>query len=104
MTEARQHFTLVLIHPLEGGYLRRKYRMDRRPGMPIESPWIFYPRYAAEFLSKHYRIARLVWRYYWFVRSLKKYPDARNYTDLALTPVRDNEIATLEMFHVLAAK
>jgi len=92
------------IHPLEGGFLRRKYRMDRRPGMPIESPWIFYPRYAAEFLSKHYRIARLAWRYYWFVRGLKKDPDARNYTDLALTPVCDNEIETLEMFHVLAAK
>ena len=39
--------TLEGIHPLEGGYLRRKYRRDRRPGLPIESPLIFYPRYLA---------------------------------------------------------
>ena len=26
--------TIEKIHPLEGGYLRRKVRTDRRPGMP----------------------------------------------------------------------
>ena len=36
------------VHPLEGGWLRRKYRKDRRPGLPIESPFVFYPRYAWE--------------------------------------------------------
>ena len=30
--------TIEKIHPLEGGYLRRKVRRDRRPGLPIESP------------------------------------------------------------------
>ncbi len=92
------------IHPLEGGYLRRKYRKDRRPGMPLENPFVFYPRYAAEFVSKHYRFARLVWRYYWFRQSLKKDPNAVNYTDQALTPVADDELETLEMFQVLAVK
>ena len=31
------------VHPLQGGFLRRKYRLDRRPGMPIEPVWSFYP-------------------------------------------------------------
>src|SRR6266481_4115072 len=35
-------------HPLEGGFLRRKSRRDRRPGYPIEPAWIFYPRYVLE--------------------------------------------------------
>ena len=35
--------TIEKIHPLEGGYLRRKVRTDRRPGMAIENPVTFYP-------------------------------------------------------------
>ena len=32
-------------HPLEGGFLRRKYRRDRRPGLPVEPPGTFHVRY-----------------------------------------------------------
>ena len=31
--------TLEHVHPLQGGYFRRKYRHDRRPKMPVESIW-----------------------------------------------------------------
>ena len=37
--------TIEKIHPLEGGYLRRKVRTDRRPGFPVENPLMFYPKY-----------------------------------------------------------
>ncbi len=33
------------VHPLEGGALRLKSRRDRRSGLPLESPLVFYPRY-----------------------------------------------------------
>ena len=33
------------VHPLEGGALRLKSRRDRRSGMPIENPLVFYARY-----------------------------------------------------------
>ena len=33
------------VHPLEGGALRLKFRRDRRHGLPLESPLVFYPRY-----------------------------------------------------------
>ncbi len=36
------------IHPLEGGFLRLKCRRDRRPGMPLEPVWPFYPKYWLE--------------------------------------------------------
>ena len=33
------------IHPLECGFVRRKFRRDRRSGMPIEPALTFYPRH-----------------------------------------------------------
>ena len=87
---------LEKIDPLEGGYLRRKYRKDRRPTLPVESPFIFYPRYLADLVMKHVTLAGLVWKYGRFRRRLKRDPNARNYTDLALTPVTDDD--SEEMF------
>jgi radical SAM superfamily enzyme YgiQ (UPF0313 family) len=87
---------LEKIDPLEGGYLRRKYRKDRRPTLPVESPFIFYPRYLADLVMKHITLAGLVWKYGKFRRRLKRDPNARNYTDLALTPVTDED--SEEMF------
>ncbi len=87
---------LEKIDPLEGGYLRRKYRKDRRPTLPVESPFIFYPRYLADLVMKHITLAGLVWRYGKLRRQLKRDPNARHYTDLALTPVTDDD--SEEMF------
>jgi hypothetical protein len=87
---------LEKIDPLEGGYLRRKYRKDRRPTLPVESPLIFYPRYIADLVMKHITLAGLVWKYGKLRRQLKRDPNARNYRDLALTPVTDDD--SEEMF------
>jgi hypothetical protein len=99
------HFCIVFekIDPLQGGYLRRKYRKDRRPTMPIENPFVFYPRYIGGLFYKHFKMAQLAWRFHWFKKRLERDPDARNYTDLALTS--DSETDTeLEMLgqHVVA--
>jgi hypothetical protein len=82
---------LEKIDPLEGGYLRRKYRRDRRPTIPLESPFVFYPRYLADLVTKHIRLAGLVLRYGKLRRQLKSDPLAHTYIDLALTPVHDDE-------------
>jgi len=47
-------------------------------------------------LWKHFTLAGLVWRYGRLRRQLKRDPDARNYSDLALTPVGDDD--SEEMF------
>ena len=49
------------------------------------------------------RLAGAVWRFGRFRRSLKRDPNAADYTDLALTPVTDDELDSLEMFNVSAA-
>ena len=92
------------IHPLQGGYLRRKYRKERRPTLPIESPLVFYPRYVTDLVWKHMRLAKQIWRFGRFRQKLKRDPNARDYTDLALTPVRDDEFETYEMFSPAKAR
>jgi radical SAM superfamily enzyme YgiQ (UPF0313 family) len=91
------------IHPLEGGYLRRKVRRDRRPGFRIENPLIFYPKYVADLVAKHIAIGRIVWRMGLVRRALKRDPKARDYRDEALTPVSDSDLDGLEMFNVTAS-
>jgi hypothetical protein len=92
---------LEKVDPLQGGYLRRKYRTDRRPSLPRENPLVFYPRFAAEVLWKHVRLAGQLWRLYRLRLRLKRDPEARQYTDTALTPVADTEAESLEMFRVV---
>jgi radical SAM superfamily enzyme YgiQ (UPF0313 family) len=89
------------IDPLEGGYLRRKYRKDRRPGLPVESRFVFYPRWIGETISKHWRLAKMIWHFARLRRQLKKDPESLNYVDRALTPVLENEVEPLEAFSIL---
>lgn len=78
------------VDPLQGGYLRRKYRKDRRPTLPIESPFVFYPKYVGNLISKHVTLGRLIVKY-WLIRTtLKRDPNIRNYMDEALTPVTED--------------
>jgi hypothetical protein len=86
------------VHPLQGGLLRRKYRLDRRPGMPIEPAWSFYPKLAAEFAVKSARAVRLALWLSMTMRRIKKDPNRLAYTDLALTPVTDDEEDRLALF------
>jgi len=91
---------LEKIHPLQGGYLRRKYRRDRRPPMPIESPLVFYPKYVADLIYKHVKLGIAVLRYGAFRRALKQDPNAAKYMDTALTPVSEDEFDSFELFNV----
>jgi hypothetical protein len=94
---------LEKVHPLQVGYLRRKVRTDRRPGYPVESPLVFYRRYAWETVTKHVRLGATVLRLARLRRQLKRDPKARHYMDEALTPVQDDDLDTLEMFSVTEA-
>ncbi len=91
------------IHPLEGGYMRRKVRVDRRPGMPVENPLLFYPQYLWDIVRKHLLIGRAVWKLARVRRELKRDPAAKNYMDTALTPVTREELHDLEMFQATPA-
>ncbi len=94
---------LEKVHPLQGGYFRRKYRKDRRPGLRRESPLVFYPRYFADIVYKHVKLGQAIWRFGRFRNRLRGDPEAEKYTDLALTPVAAEEFDSLELFTVSAA-
>ena len=89
---------LERVHPLQGGYLRRKYRKERRPTLPLESPFVFYPRYVVDLVWKHMRLLRQIVRLGRHRQQLKRDPRAREYADLALTPVLADEFDSYEMF------
>jgi len=86
------------IHPLQCGIIRLKHRTDRRPGLPVEPAWRFYPRAIAEAvqkLVKYYKIWRLIDD---LRRSIRKDPNRARYHDAALTPVEAEETETLALF------
>jgi hypothetical protein len=86
------------VHPLQGGLLRRKYRRDRRPGLPIEPPVWFHAKYVWGFITKLSRALRLV---AWMAvtnRRVRKAPDRHSYMDQAMTPVSEDETERLELF------
>ena len=86
------------MHPYQGGYLRRKYRKDRRPTLPVESPFVFYPRYVSNVIDKHIKLAKAILRYRRIAVRLRNDPNSRNYMDLALTPVAADDFDSFEMF------
>ncbi|HKF62480.1 MAG TPA: radical SAM protein [Dongiaceae bacterium] len=92
------------IHPLEGGFLRLKFRRDRRPGLRIEPVWLFYPKYILETLRKQGRWAAFYLRMRMVYLRIKHDPERRNYMDLALSPVDDDETESRELFQSTAAQ
>ena len=92
------------VHPVEGGVLRMKSRRDRRPTLPMEPVWKFYPRYWAETAAK---IARWGYTYARLRRiylGIKHDPKRYAFVDAAITPVTEDEIETHEMFKSAAAQ
>jgi radical SAM superfamily enzyme YgiQ (UPF0313 family) len=86
------------IHPLEGGFLRLKFRRDRRYGLKREPALVFYPKYFIETLRKQIRWAALYLRMRRIYLAIKHDPRRHEYMDLALSPVADDETETRELF------
>jgi radical SAM superfamily enzyme YgiQ (UPF0313 family) len=85
------------VHPLQGGILRLKHPSERRPDLPRERPWVFWPRFMWDTLRTHAISAHMVMRLLLWKGAITRDPDARSYMDLALTPVRDDEDTTLDL-------
>jgi hypothetical protein len=80
------------IHPLQGGLFGRKYRKDRRPGFPIESPLVFYPRYLGEIIIRSVRLFTLFRRYKRILGRVEAAPEKHTYMDVALAPTEVDPI------------
>jgi radical SAM superfamily enzyme YgiQ (UPF0313 family) len=91
------------IHPLEGGFFRRKVRRNRRSDLKVESPLVFYPKYWFESLAKQWTWISLYLHLRGIYAKVKKDPARFEYMDEALEPVTDHE-EEREMFQSDAAK
>jgi Radical SAM superfamily len=85
------------VHPLQAGLLRLRHPSERRPGLPRENPWTFWPRFVWQTLSKHAILAGTIARLLLMMIAIARDPDARAYIDQALEPVRDDEDVTLDL-------
>ncbi len=83
------YFTFIQeqVHPLQGGYFRRKIRRSRRAGLPGENPVVFYPRRVLEVAETHAKLAAFYLRLHKIRRRVER--DPRPYCDSALTPLVD---------------
>jgi hypothetical protein len=84
------YFTFIQenVHPLQGGYFRRKLRRERRAGLARETPLVFYPRRIREVIETHVRLAA----FYLYLHRIRRRVehDPNPYTDPALVSP-DNE-------------
>ena len=80
------------VHPLQGGILRLKHPSERRPGLPRERAFIFWRRFVWQTLSKHVVIMGMIARLFLLKLVITRDPAARTYTDIALTPVNDDDV------------
>jgi hypothetical protein len=77
------------VHPLQGGYLRRKIRRTRRPGSPHNNVLLFYVRHWTATLVKLGQLAALVWRINGIRRRVAREHARDGYTDMAIAKLPD---------------
>jgi hypothetical protein len=87
------------VHPLEGGALRLKFRKDRRPGMKLENPLIFYPRYAFGTVGKAIGYWRTIKKFRKMQQDAVEAPDRESYTDVAIASHGAKEFEEMALYH-----
>ena len=86
------------VHPLQGGVVRLRFRTDRRPGMPVESFFAFWPKTVWRGFANNGRLFVHWLKLERMRRSIHRDPSRHAYMDLALAPVADDEEERLEIF------
>lgn len=79
------------MHPLQTGVLRLVSRSERRPGLPMESRWVFWPRLAWRTVSRNVIIVSHIVRLTLQAMAIKRAAGSAEYMDRALTPVSDED-------------
>ena len=85
------------MHPLDSGLFRLRHPSEWRPGLPRESAWIFWPRFACDAVSKHAGIVMAIGRLLRAWLTIARDPKPAAYMDQALVPVGDDDDATLDL-------
>ncbi len=84
------------IHPLQGGFIRRRYRHDRRHGLPMESALRFYANNLLHNINVYTRLTFLYFHYLFICKRVEW--DPRPYDDLATGEVEEEQLDELQIF------
>jgi hypothetical protein len=86
------------LHPLQSGILRLRHPSERRPGLPVEPAWRFYPTFFVTTLINVARLATEFAKVLWIYRRVKNDSNARSYTDQAMTTLTDADEENLQIY------
>ena len=92
-------FKVEGVHITQGGFFRRKVRTSRRSGLPLENPFLFYPRRVWEVVCTNIQWALLAIKIRRIRLRVKYDPKKREYLDLAITPVAEQENEDLTLMN-----
>jgi hypothetical protein len=73
------------VHPLEGGVVRWRGRRSRRPNLPVEPAWVFYPKQIWIGVTTAWKWCALGWKLNQLRRKVEKDPSKLQYSDVSLT-------------------
>jgi radical SAM superfamily enzyme len=88
---------LERVHPLQGGILRLKHPSERRSGLQRENALLFWPRFLFETFYKHAVLLKVAGHLLFWKFVIAQSAGAAAYTDRALTPVDDDDDASLDL-------
>ena len=86
----REAVRLEGVASLESGYGRIRRRRQRRPGLPLENPLVFYPRHWWRFAragATALTTFAVLWRY---LSKIQRDPKRFDYVDEAIRPISDD--------------
>ncbi|MGB5834080.1 MAG: radical SAM protein [Thiohalocapsa sp.] len=97
-------FRFERVHPLQGGFVRRKVRTQRRPGYAIEHPLVFYPRRGLEVVVTYSSLIAYAWRVWRLYKRVRRETrvDAARYVDDAIRPAEE-QVAPVDIRRTAAA-
>jgi hypothetical protein len=79
------------LHPLQSGVLRLRHPSERRPGLPVESVFFFWPRLGWDTVRKTATTLVALSKLAASAISAARDPNRYRYMDQALTPVSDDD-------------
>jgi hypothetical protein len=85
------------VHPLQSGLFRLRHPSERRPGLPAEPAWMFWPRLGWDTTRKTFAILAALSRLSADAIRVARDPGRYGYMDQALTPVRDDDEETRDL-------
>jgi radical SAM superfamily enzyme YgiQ (UPF0313 family) len=86
------------VHPVQGGFFRRKVRTQRRSGMALENPLTFYPRHWGTSVVKYIRMGWFYLRIRRLEKSILREANPQAYRDVAISPDTDGAESHLELY------